>query len=437
MVKSYPTSPQGLGYTKIRNPFATLIGTYHNIPNAAAFTVEKDEDGHYLFDGTIGQNITIKPLPARLRRAANIQHLQNQTQDQIHTHQHIMIKRSIQQKNIVQRLNFLKRIDMGKYSTSNRQVPDIIYPKVLITMDFGLYNIIGKNRQQAVRYITSLMKGVDLRYRMFINPKIRFNIAGIIIALDKYAVPYLEESRLNDTLLDCDDATFAMSNYFYKEDRFKQDFYDLAITLTSSDLSAMRNGSLKTTITGIAFLGVACQRDHRRHMALAVGIAEDRGGYNGIITVAHEIGHMLGARHDGSDFNTQNCPQTKGFIMSSTVTRSRNVLSWSPCSVKLLYEFINQDSARCLRVPPSNVGKILKTPLPGKSLTLDEQCLRTYGEDHKSCRATDPTVCFALWCGFKNNTFCYSRIPPAEGSPCGENLICLNGHCLPDTPEFI
>lgn len=49
---------------------------------------------------------------------------------------------------------------------------------------------------------------------------------------DKDATPYLENSRVEVSWVDADRALRGMADYFYREDRFPKDFYDMAIAMT-------------------------------------------------------------------------------------------------------------------------------------------------------------------------------------------------------------
>lgn len=44
--------------------------------------------------------------------------------------------------------------------------------------------------------------------------------------------------------------------------------------------------------TGYAYVKGACNRNAKAKMSEAVGMAEDNGGFSGIIPVAHELGHL-------------------------------------------------------------------------------------------------------------------------------------------------
>lgn len=49
---------------------------------------------------------------------------------------------------------------------------------------------------------------------------------------DENATPYLEKGRIEVSSLDADLALRGMGDYFYREERFPKNFYDLAIAMT-------------------------------------------------------------------------------------------------------------------------------------------------------------------------------------------------------------
>lgn len=86
---------------------------------------------------------------------------------------------------------------------SKRAIPHIIYPEILVIVDYDGYRLHGGDNTQVSgrwilwttqinwlivrlfqikRYFVSFWNGVDLRYRLLKGPRIRISIAGIIIS---------------------------------------------------------------------------------------------------------------------------------------------------------------------------------------------------------------------------------------------------------------
>ncbi|KAH9500335.1 hypothetical protein Btru_073810 [Bulinus truncatus] len=69
--------------------------------------------------------------------------------------------------------------------------------------------------------------------------------------------------------------------------------------------------------------------------------------------------------------------------------------------------------------------------LPGLNYTLDEQCTIMTGAPSVHCRDTssnESSICFSLSCTFPGSQICENFIA-ASGTKCGNNMICISGHC--------
>jgi len=63
-----------------------------------------------------------------------------------------------------------------------RDAPYVIYPEILVIVDYDGYRLHGGDNLQVKRYFVSFWNGVDLRYKVLRGPKVRISIAGIIIS---------------------------------------------------------------------------------------------------------------------------------------------------------------------------------------------------------------------------------------------------------------
>ncbi|GBN89339.1 hypothetical protein AVEN_157661-1, partial [Araneus ventricosus] len=185
------------------------------------------------------------------------------------------------------------------------------------------------------------------------------------------------------------------------------------------------------THLGIAYIGGACQVDERNRRTEKVGIVEDNGGFSGILSAAHEIAHLLGAKHDGfppSPFlggpGAAGCSSQGGYIMSLKKFGSRR-FQWSRCTIEQFRHFLSTPRASCLFNHPSG-NRLGDSKWPGQLLSLDEQCKRDGGTG--ACQR-DSRVCSQLHC-YSATGHCYASRPAAEGSPCGHDRICRNGDCV-------
>lgn len=171
----------------------------------------------------------------------------------------------------------------------------------------------------------------------------------------------------------------------------------------------------------------------------SVAIIEDTGGFSGIIVAAHEVGHLLGAVHDGSPPpsylggpGAEKCRWEDGFIMSD-LRHTEKGFRWSPCSVQSFHHFLNGDTATCLYNSPHEDDSLPRV-LPGRLLTLDAQCRKDRGT---SACFKDERVCAQLFCFDAGSGYCVAYRPAAEGSPCGDGQYCINGQCITEHENII
>ncbi|KAH0954743.1 hypothetical protein HN011_007969 [Eciton burchellii] len=431
-VKSNPKAPEGLQYEQVSWAMKYLGVALQDVNSSSAVVATPTSNGKIHLNGVLKDKYVIKSLPRRVldkvvyggHQLYEPLHNKNEKSDDdfAYTHHHVIYKLppSDPQK------NFKIADPVGR--RTKRDAPSIIYPEILVVVDYNEYKALGANIEQAIRYLFSFWNGVDLRYRLLTTPKIRFNIAGIVLALDPNATPYLEKNRYKGSTVDADRALRAMADYFYRETRFPSDFYDMAISMTRLDLCNMfTDDHCDTSTLGFAYVAGACDRNATKQSSEAVGIIEDNGGFGGIITTAHEIGHLIGARHDGDSNGAADCPPQEGFIMTGGLMLHENGFEWSVCSINAFYKFINEDRAKCLYDEPVSDEQVPRI-LPGKLMSLDEQCKMATGAP--ACNK-DATVCTRLECEYAEfEGFCTATAPAAEGSSCGDGLYCLNGKCV-------
>ncbi|RWS17879.1 A disintegrin and metalloproteinase with thrombospondin motifs 1-like protein [Dinothrombium tinctorium] len=485
--------------------------TYHDEEKLAAVLINHNPVGHIQLDGTIGNDLVIKPMPdsAKLSSSSedadrdddelfldedekmemmlrkkstkkqrissispssksssrrptkklnyNIPKLKNLRRDKNLSelkNAHIVYKKRQPSENHTSDFaeleagmtNFGARIrnntQQARSKRTKRQTPDQIWPEVLLVVDYDSYLLHGANSRDVKRYFISFWNGVDLRYKLLSNPSIRVSLAGMIVAKDRDATPYLERNRLRTPNADAVDAAGAltdMGKYLYREDRLPT--YDLAVVITKLDMCRKRfeNGRCNRGTAGFAYVGGACVVNKRLEKVNSVAIIEDSGGFSGIIVAAHEVGHLLGCVHDGSPPpsylggpGATRCPWEDGFIMSDLRHTERG-FRWSSCSIEQFKHFLNGETATCLYNYPHE-NQLLPRVLPGTMLSLDEQCKRDRGTN--AC-FKDARVCAQLFCFDSASGYCVSYRPAAEGSPCGDGQVCRNGKCTAELENII
>ncbi|CAD6216393.1 GSCOCG00004550001-RA-CDS [Cotesia congregata] len=300
---------------------------------------------------------------------------------------------------------------------------EIIYPEVLVIVDYSLIRKFNGKAKEALLYILSFWNGVDMRYRSIEHPRVRLNIAGIVFSQDSKAMPYLISQ--DGKIISISDSLIAKGKFLYLMKKYiPVDSYDIAVTMTSDTLCDFNNCYLLGQVRRI---GKACDVNHEEQTMDKVLIMRDRGGFDGIETASHELGHLLGMHHDGT-VNAR-CPDELGHIMAPSNKFSKYAFDWSKCSLANMHTFLRSPQASCLFNKP-NQGKAIHRFLPGQLMSPHEQCRMING-----IRASriDDSICTQLKCEFPNEDVSQFKdlIPEAaEGSTCGIGKICLHGNCL-------
>ncbi|CAO1381348.1 unnamed protein product [Diamesa tonsa] len=447
-VRPDANASQGLFYEKVEEvSVADDIGDiFQDQENMAAILMRKHlQSGDLLMEGSIGHQLIIRPVPLDVSKAddGSVHHvvykrettpeMEEGLSDFAYMEPDRMQKRYRRSAEEV----FAEQTEAN--SRNKRAIPHVIYPEILVIVDYDGYRLHGGDNIQIKRYFVSFWNGVDLRYRLLKGPKIRISIAGIIISRGRDATPYLERNRVGRDAIDSAAALTDMGKYLFRERRLP--VYDIAVAITKLDMCRRQyaNDACNRGTAGFAYVGGACVVNKRLEKVNSVAIIEDTGGFSGIIVAAHEVGHLLGAVHDGSPPpsylggpGAEKCRWEDGYIMSDLRHTERG-FRWSPCSVQSFHHFLNGDTASCLHNAPHE-DEALGRQLPGTLLSLDAQCRRDRGT---SACFKDERVCAQLFCFDAASGYCVAYRPAAEGSPCGDGQHCLDGRCVAEHENII
>ncbi|KAI5638410.1 metallo-peptidase family m12B reprolysin-like domain-containing protein [Phthorimaea operculella] len=471
------SQPHGVDYEELESEGEEDLGeVYQDEETGAALLIRRHpKHGKLMVEGSIGHDLVIRPVPDSMTSPAQDDEMfmdpgsmsdmvsidtglpigrrkrdeQESLQRALNGAHHVIIKRDPATGDHESdyafmepdRLNsrFRSKRSTESHSRRKRDAPYVIYPEILVIVDYDGYRLHGGDNVQIKRYFVSFWNGVDLRYKLLKGPRIRISIAGIIISRGRDATPYLERNRVGRDAIDSAAALTDMGKYLFRERRLP--VYDIAVAITKLDMCRRQfaNDACNRGTAGFAYVGGACVVNKRLEKVNSVAIIEDTGGFSGIIVAAHEVGHLLGAVHDGSPPpsylggpGAEKCRWEDGFIMSD-LRHTEKGFRWSPCSVQSFHHFLNGDTATCLYNSPHEDDSLPRV-LPGRLLTLDAQCRKDRGT---SACFKDERVCAQLFCFDAASGYCVAYRPAAEGSPCGDGQYCINGRCITEHENII
>ncbi|XP_052256389.1 A disintegrin and metalloproteinase with thrombospondin motifs 2-like [Dreissena polymorpha] len=327
-----------------------------------------------------------------------------------------------------------------------------IEPELLLFCDNAMVQQFEGDTDELLEYLLHFWHAVNWKFLTISLqrkwPHIDLKIREIGVFRDATAQPFIEENRIRQgsRLFSLYDAMDSLQRWLVKYETVLP-LHDVAFLQTGNDACRMTSHTRRfkdsrftsdddeeevdgcvAGTAGVAYVRGAClSAPYFRKLAYNFGIGEASTSFNGVIIAAHEVGHLLGAYHDG-EAEASPCASNSGFIMSYSREDAFKFSRFSDCSIQSFQNFLNMDRSGCLKQRASNEIMQFPTSFPGTYMSITEQCRRFTGGP--PCEV-GPKQCEHLCCDDAKGQWRYTRSEPAvDGSSCGARNVCLNGQCI-------
>uniref|UniRef100_A0A0K8RC46 Putative metalloprotease n=1 Tax=Ixodes ricinus TaxID=34613 RepID=A0A0K8RC46_IXORI len=298
-----------------------------------------------------------------------------------------------------------------------------------------------KLRSKLMEYLAIFMAAVNLKYRTMMYVDLQLVVSKVTI-FHNVLEPFIRRSDYHPTIM-MGQTLWNFSIYVGETEEFRND--DLVVLLTGMDIGYVNTTSNKSYglgIAGLANLGGACGLWTRG--ALVEDVPKT---FSGVVTFAHECGHLLGIAHDGSPPQTyvknnvgaERCPASERYIMSPSMGAT-SIYKFSYCSAQQLYTFVGDPSRECLRNSPSRHSarvslqrwnKTLVSPVEFCKLEYPDRSILGYVEELPGIQPALGMATCHIVCKVPNNAFVISNAP--DGMPCNKTdskKVCINKDCV-------
>uniref|UniRef100_A0A147BVX9 Putative secreted metalloprotease n=1 Tax=Ixodes ricinus TaxID=34613 RepID=A0A147BVX9_IXORI len=407
---------------------------YHDTERDAAIMITDDNDGLRV-EGVLGDTLRIRPSSVVERNAeghvahelfeVSLRHLGGDDTVSVETRD----AGTSQGRTITP---LLERSDSGFLLT--------VSPEVHVVID-SAFTKHFKLRSKLLQYLAIFIAAVNLKYRTLSFVDLQLVVTKVTI-FHNVSEPFITRSEHHPTIM-MGETLWNFSTYVGRTDDFKND--DMVVLLTGMDIGYVNltsNKSYGLGISGLANLGGACGLWTRG--ALVEDVPKT---FSGVVTFAHECGHLLGIAHDGSPPQTyvknnvgaEGCPASERYIMSPSMGAT-SIYKFSYCSAQQLYTFVGDPSRECLRNSPSRHSarvslqrwnKTLVSPVEFCKLEYPDRSILGYVEELPGLQPAFGMATCHIVCEVPKNGFVISNAP--DGMPCDKTdskKVCINKDCV-------
>uniref|UniRef100_A0A147BXP4 Putative secreted metalloprotease n=1 Tax=Ixodes ricinus TaxID=34613 RepID=A0A147BXP4_IXORI len=418
----FTESNDGVATETIMNGAELEENLYHDREKMAAVAVEVIDDTIEVM-GVISETMRIASLPAMARSEEG--HI---------AHKIYKIERSITQwendaDTVPEATSSSKR--RGRAAFAN-VIPGEFFVEVHMMVDKHHYKPFDE-RHQLVKYLALNLALVNMRFEDTSNPKIQFLLTSIKLEPD-FAETYNDTDyywpKAIKTYADANQTFYTLLNKYGRSPA------DITVAVTGLTLADYDYSTERTTIAveGQARLGGVCNVNYSMVMVEDVPMS-----FGMVSRLPHELGHALGAPHDGLTYTWNEYLQPRSdcsifkesdhFIMHRSEPGNGK---FSNCSKEHMTAFISTLTEACFNLKTEQNCTTKMEELPGASVNLTEICIRAHPNFPEWNLQRDDYLnsrCLFECCA--NSPFgpTCKKEPLPDGAECGGGKRCVRGKC--------
>ncbi|ESP02310.1 hypothetical protein LOTGIDRAFT_238037 [Lottia gigantea] len=356
-------------------------------------------------------------------------------------------------ENEAEKKKFNKDVESATHYITKRAVRSRIDGKVevLVVIDNSIYRYYMKksrNKERVAlarirRYYGMVFAMVDQRFQTIKDDEmsITVKISGFHIAKSRLESAWLEYvvewgKGRTEAKVDANTALKRFQKWLRIQDTIPK--HDHAMVFTRYLL--VTRGTVE--VGGMAFVDSICQTKEGSSSSIVV----DMGDFQCVKVATHELGHSLGAGHDG-DGKSADCPPDHNYVMapqnSNLKSTLKNAFLFSPCSIRQIKALIRSEKGKCVQdIPVIHYQYNLARRPPGQIYNAGNQCKLIFGPKSGFCSKGKmrSSMCGQLWCKDPvNNRTCrtHSYLTALPGTKCAGGKVCHLGECLRDPNSVI
>ncbi|XP_033752063.1 A disintegrin and metalloproteinase with thrombospondin motifs 16-like [Pecten maximus] len=280
--------------------------------------------------------------------------------------------------------------------------------------------------------MSHVVNGIDLRFQNLRTNRVKVVVSRYIIADTPSAFHWTSDkfkAHPRD-LVYADELLNKLIKWRYRMG-MELPVHDHVILFTGNDL--YRPTLANKGVAGFARVKSMCTQT-------SASIVEEHGGFNSILTATHEIGHSLGAYHDG---HNNSCVGEDNYIMtpiggSATPSNALNPFQFSPCSEEAFQSYLDSlPMNNCLTdetdiFDEEEFQEHLKEAA-GQLYGPNEQCKQHLGKESYyawgGILGDASEVCTHMACKNSMSDTSFNIYYGARGTSCGNKHWCIDGVC--------